>query len=872
MRTKHLLGDLRHWPTSGNNWALVSIQKVECHSSQCHSTDWAALGMFDLSRTCFKHANQSRKTQIALAYVYWLKEACPEVSVFWVHASNAERFRQSFAQIAEDCQIPGHDDPKTNVLILAKEWLCKKDNGQWLMVIDNADDGKLFCGQSKCATDDDPHINENLAQYVPECGHGKVLATTRNKQVAVKLSKSIRTVEIHKMDESESIQLLGTFTDIDTHEASFVELSTLSSRLEHLPLALVQAAAFIQANGISIKKYLQLLEESDQSLVSLLSKEFESIGRDSEAPQAVAQTWIISFRLIWEQNTLAGSLLSLMSLFDKQAIPMAFLSHYAAQERNGGPKSSIELTESIGLLKAFSLLSEQKGESLDMHRLVQLVTRKWLMNDHAMGQFEQEALLTVSHVYPFGVFENRTLCSAYLPHAKAVLGIKVDDAQDGAIAEALLSHRVASYLNFEGQWSDAEKLYKEALTTRKMVLGEQHPDTLRSMANLASTYRYQGRWKEAEELQVQVMETHKTVLGEQHPDTLTSMANLASTYRNQGRWKEAEELKVQVMKSHKTVLGEQHPDTLISIANLASIYWDQGQWKEAEELEVQVMETRKTVLGEQHPDTLISMGNLASTYWNQGRWKEAEELEVQVMESRKKVLGEQHPDTLISIANLASIYQDQGRWKEAEELEVQVMETRKTVLGEQHPDTLRSIANLASIYRDQGRWKEAEELEVQVIETRKIVLGEQHPDTLTSIANLALTYQNQGRWKEAEELEVQVIETHKTVLGEQHPNTLRSITNLASTYWNQGRWKEAEELEVQAMEIRKTVLGEQHPDTLTSMANLAFTWDSQGSHMEAIKLMESCCRLQQSVLGVSHPHTESTLSTLNKWKLRLIED
>ncbi len=32
------------------------------------------------------------------------------------------------------------------------------------------------------------------------------------------------------------------------------------------------------------------------------------------------------------------------------------------------------------------------------------------------------------------------------------------------------------------------------------------------------------------------METRKTKLGADHPDTLTSMANLASTYRNQGRW------------------------------------------------------------------------------------------------------------------------------------------------------------------------------------------------------------------------------------------------------------------------------------------------------------------------------------------------
>ena len=77
----------------------------------------------------------------------------------------------------------------------------------------------------------------------------------------------------------------------------------------------------------------------------------------------------------------------------------------------------------------------------------------------------------------------------------------------------------------------------------------EHPDTLTSIANLASTYRNQGRWKEAEALAIQVMETRKRVLGAEHPDTLTSIANLASTYRNQRRWKEAEALDIQVMET-----------------------------------------------------------------------------------------------------------------------------------------------------------------------------------------------------------------------------------------------------------------------------------------------------------------------------------
>jgi hypothetical protein len=85
------------------------------------------------------------------------------------------------------------------------------------------------------------------------------------------------------------------------------------------------------------------------------------------------------------------------------------------------------------------------------------------------------------------------------------------------------------------------------------------------MADLAETYWNQGRWKEAEELKVQALETRKRVLGEEHPDTLTSIASLALTYSKQGRWKEAEELNVQVMETMQRVLGEEHPEIILKL-------------------------------------------------------------------------------------------------------------------------------------------------------------------------------------------------------------------------------------------------------------------------------------------------------------------
>lgn len=54
-----------------------------------------------------------------------------------------------------------------------------------------------------------------------------------------------------------------------------------------------------------------------------------------------------------------------------------------------------------------------------------------------------------------------------------------------------------------------------------------------SLANLASTYHHQDRLKETEERWVRVMETRKKVLRLEHPHTLESMANLATTFWSQ---------------------------------------------------------------------------------------------------------------------------------------------------------------------------------------------------------------------------------------------------------------------------------------------------------------------------------------------------
>ncbi|KAK4068242.1 uncharacterized protein Triagg1_7485 [Trichoderma aggressivum f. europaeum] len=537
----------------GRSEILKTLKDQLGHTQQTGSTSQARASLYGLG--------EAGKTQIALEYAFQLQKTHPIVSVFWIHASSAARFRQAFGSIAQECGIPGYAESKVDVLLLVKNWLEEENHGEWLMIIDNADDMQLFFGQPPGTATSPSKVEDekNLGRYLPECAHGTILITTRNKQVGVRMTKGRQPIEVLRMNEEESAQLLRA--KLKDTSATITELSTLSSQLEHLPLALAQAASFIQKTSITVHKYLQLLRNSDMDIMHLLSREFETVGRKTEAPQAVAQTWMLSFQQIEQQHVLASELLSFMSMLDRQDIPAEFLSHYGEQAKGAVPRGEIELTEALGILKAFSFVTENSG-NFDMHRLVQLVTRKWLTSRGTIHRFGTEALMTVSKMYPFGKYETRTKCAAYLSHANAVLQLNGLQSRDENIARAYLLHSIAAYFEIEGKWSQAEVFITESIEIRRELLGADDLDTLASMHNLAVTYIYQGRWKEAEDLHVQVMRTRKIKLGADHPDTLASMYNLAHTWKRQGRDNDALTLMKTCAQARHQVLGPMHPGTI----------------------------------------------------------------------------------------------------------------------------------------------------------------------------------------------------------------------------------------------------------------------------------------------------------------------
>ncbi|KAJ7712813.1 P-loop containing nucleoside triphosphate hydrolase protein [Mycena metata] len=643
------------------------------------------------------------KTQIALKFI---KESSSRFSdIFFVDTSTIATIETGLKNIAVLKDF-GHS-PQDGLL-----WLTSKVE-EWLLFFDNADDPSI-----------------NLNDYIPQCNHGNVIITSRNPGLCVYAGSNS---PVSDMEEEDAVTLLlksALQKATNRTEEIAAEIS-----LHYLPLAIVQAGAFISKSR-NLDGYLALYTKNQARLLS--KKPAQSHDRYA---WTVYTTWQMSFDRLTppaamflqhcsflHYNGISEEIFSYASNYrlpsngpSKEELrgPRIFLSHFLVSDRRW---DSLQFLDATNELQSYSLISFDAEKTLfSIHPLVHAWSQGTVHN-------QKRYMSTVGSLLGMAISErprwDMQLGSLLLcPHIE--LAVQMD------VQVALVFRYQYALIFWEGgKYKQAGELQEEVLEEQKQVLGENHPDTLRTMGTLASSYSALGEHQKARGLEVIVLERRKQVLGENHRDTLGAMNNLAGLYSELGEHQKAKELDVLALQKQKQVLGENHPDTLRTMGNLASSYSALGEHQKAKELKATVLEKQTQVLGENHSDTLRTMASLAVSYSHMGEHQKAKELTLIVLEKRKQVLGENHPDTLWTMGSLAVSYSDLEEYQKAKELKAIVLKKQKQVLGENHPHTLHTMANLASSYSNLGEHQKAKELRVFVLEKRKQVLGDNHPHTL----------------------------------------------------------------------------------------------------------------------------------------------
>ncbi|KAH7060960.1 hypothetical protein BKA63DRAFT_528100 [Paraphoma chrysanthemicola] len=577
------------------------------------------------------------KTQIALKFAYQQRKKHSDCAVFWIPATGVESMLEAYLKIGQQLQIPNIEQNKADVQKLVQRKLSQESSGRWLLVFDNADDIDMWTEKSDSAIGFSRRIDQ-----LPKSKHGSILFTTRNLKAAIKLAGK-NVVSVDEMDDATARGLLKkSLLDQDLLEDDKAAADLLL-KLTHLPLAIIQAATYINENKITLAKYAGLLNDTERNKIELLSEEFEDEGRYEDSKNPVAMTWLISFEQIRKRDPLAAEYLSFMACVDPKDIPQSLLPP---------TQSAKEAVDAIGTLSAYSFVSKHKtGQLLDLHRLVHLATRNWLQTEGSLPQWTVKVLKRLDEVFPNDNHTNRSLWRMHLPHARYALRIGLKSVESEK-TELLFKFGKCAYS--DGRYVDAENAFAKLAQIRNSAFDAKHLSRSQIKGCLASTYRKQGKLKEAEALFMQIMEACKKKRGPDHPDTLICMANLASTYSKQDKLEEAEALGVHIMETFEKKFGADDPRTLTSMANLAVTYGKQGRWKDAEEMHVQVVETSKTKLGLNHPDTLNSMANLAFAFEGGGNKDEAISLMQDCCRLREQVLGSRHPSTVSSQNALAT--------------------------------------------------------------------------------------------------------------------------------------------------------------------------------------------------------------------------
>jgi serine/threonine protein kinase/tetratricopeptide (TPR) repeat protein len=431
------------------------------------------------------------------------------------------------------------------------------------------------------------------------------------------------------------------------------------------------------------------------------------------------------------------------------------------------------------------------------------------------------------------------------PRAKPDPDLKVRTALDRAAAriagkfnrqpevEAAIRDTIGQTYMDLGLYPEARTQLQRALDLHSRVLGEQNPETLRTMYRIGYVAFLQGKYSEAEALLGKTLEIRRGVLGPEHPDTLSSMNYLATVYWAQGKYAQAEALHSETLAIRRRTLGAEHLDTLSSMNNLAIVYWAEEKYAKAEMLDGQILEILPRVLGPEHPKTLATMNNLAIVYSAEGKYAQSAALYSKALEIQRRVLGPEHPTTLLYMHNLATAYDELRKYGQAEALNTQALESQRRLLGPEHPNTASTMHDLANDYVAEQKYAQAEAMFGQAMEIRRRALGSDHPDTLNSMNGLADAYASQGKYKQAEALFIPCLIARRRVLGPENAGTLSTLACMASMYQRQARYSTAESYFAQVLAGRRRTLSSEHTDTMAAAEDLAMAYQFQGKFTEA---------------------------------------
>ena len=577
------------------------------------------------------------KTQIARAYAASVRKRFARG--FEIVAESSDTLAAGLADIAR-VVYPDRSYQNDAARALADAQTFLKTAADTLLVVDNVDDAAIW------------------GQFPWDTWHAHILVTGRDGNAAF----GMEPVSVETVTPGEGARLLCAYVAPalvkSTPQTLWEEIST---ELDGLPLALVQAGRYIAETGTPPASYLAEIRR-DMARYMALSGDSDRLKRGN-----VAATVDKARQRLHSINPAHAELLTWCAYLAPDAIPDRIFRQQAVWDGHRWQVISPALLEcvrddaawnrAVAALDRLGLLTgRDPGVSFSLHRTTQAALRA--LAYHAGGGKDADAVCAlVCAAYNYNATDKWDYMAVMLPQLLHATDAAHDGGYDTYNA-ACAANRAADILLDRGEYAWAAALYERAAGIVAALPGADGTDAAAVQYNRAQTYTLAEQHDEAAALLEQVLAFREKHLGKTHLHTGSTLHALAAAHQSAGRSDKAEPLYRRSLAVWEANGATETRGYAATLQGLAMVLQRTGRREEAQGLYEQSLAITERVQGKGHPDTAAVLYNLAGFHHDGGNPQAARPLYVQALAIWQKHLPKNHPHRLWSEQEYARCLRD----------------------------------------------------------------------------------------------------------------------------------------------------------------------------------------------------------------------
>jgi tetratricopeptide (TPR) repeat protein len=274
--------------------------------------------------------------------------------------------------------------------------------------------------------------------------------------------------------------------------------------------------------------------------------------------------------------------------------------------------------------------------------------------------------------------EARASLSAALAQQRLIYGDVNEDT-------AATLKELADAVDQDGDLKSAIPLMQHAVAVQRKLRGTApHPALAEAINDLASMLEDNNQYDQAEAMFNESLAMMRRLYGNKHPYIATTLTNLALLSMKKGDLARSEATYREVLEMQRELLGDNHPDVAETLSKIAFVQYESGNKRQGLATLGESLQMYQRLFPGDHPEVARIMNREGFWLTLAGNYAAADRDLRAALDMRRRLLDKSHPDIAASLAHLAILEVATGKFADAARDAHQAKEIYATALSPTH--------------------------------------------------------------------------------------------------------------------------------------------------------------------------------------------